>query len=153
NLSTVAPAIPVFLPRSVRWVVGVDLGQSSDPTAIAVLQHVRGFLDPNSEYERHTGTGDKPQIPAERVDVRHLERLPLGMSYPAVVERVQNILARPPLNGDARVKPAELVIDETGVGRAVGDIFADAGLRPQRVSITSGSDATWAGRDRWHVAK
>jgi hypothetical protein len=145
---------PVFLPRGApRWVVGCDLGQSSDPTAVAVLEHQRGVLDRNSEYKRHTCTGDVPQVPAERCDVRHLERLPLGMSYPAIVQRVADILARAPLCGDERCKPAELVIDETGVGRAVGDIFADAGMRPQRVSITAGSEATWAGRDRWHVAK
>src|SRR5262249_42490394 len=71
-----------------------------------------------------------------------------------VVEHTRALLTRPPLNGDARTKPAELVIDETGVGRAVGDIFADAGLKPVRVSITAGNEATFAGRERsWHVAK
>jgi hypothetical protein len=148
-----APVAPVFLPRSTRWIVGVDLGQSSDPTAIAVIEHIKGVLDPNSPIERHTGTGTKPQKPSERVDVRHLERLPLGTGYPAVVAHVQRMLARPPLCGDLRVKPAALVLDETGVGRAVGDIFEQAGLKPKRVSITAGSEVTIAGRDRWHVAK
>ena len=47
-----------------------------------------------------------------------------------------------------------MVIDETGVGRAVGDIFVDAGMRPMRVSITAGSEATGGpGRDRFYVAK
>src|SRR5262249_11272045 len=101
ELSTVRPAVPMFLPRSLHWAMGVDLGQSSDPTAIAVIQHTIGVNDPNSEYERHTGTGMLPQTPAARMDVRHLERLPLGMCYPAVVEHVRNLLARPPLNGDA----------------------------------------------------
>jgi hypothetical protein len=107
------------LPRKTRWVVGVDLGQAADPTAIAVLEHITGVLDFNTAYERHTGIGDLPQKPAEQVNVRHLDRLPLGLSYPAVVQRVKDVLARPPLNGDARIKPAELVIDESGVGRAL----------------------------------
>ncbi len=76
-----APATAVFLPRETRWVIGVDLGQSSDPTAVAVLEHTRGVLDSNTPSNRHCGIVDVPQIPAERVDVRHLERLPLGMTY------------------------------------------------------------------------
>ena len=145
---------PVFLPRiKPRFVVGVDLGQSSDPTAIAVLQHQRGVLDSGSDFDRHCGLSTHVQKPVEYIDVRHLERLPLGLSYPAQVQRVADLLARPPLCGDENQRPAELVIDETGVGRAVGDIFNDAGLSPQRVSITAGSEATWAGPNRWHVAK
>jgi hypothetical protein len=138
---------PVFLPRRTGWVVGVDLGQASDPTAIAVLEHIRGVLDPNSEYERHTNTGQLPQTPAERVNVRHLQRLPLGLPYPAQVQAVKDLMARAPLSG------AALVLDSTGVGRAVGDIFTDAGLRHQAVTITAGSDVAPAGRDRWHVSK
>src|SRR5262245_40583446 len=142
------PSPSVFLRRSSSWVVGVDLGQSTDPTAICVLEWIKGVLDPNSEWERHTGTGRLPQKPAEQLDVRHLERLPLGLSYPEVVQRVADILARPPLNN------VELVIDETGVGRAVGDIFVQAGMRPKRVTITSGNEATSGhGIDRYHVAK
>jgi hypothetical protein len=150
-----APVAPVFLPRSTRWIVGVDLGQSSDPTAIAVIEHIKGVLDPNSPIERHTGTGTKPQKPSERVDVRHLKRLPLGTGYPVVVQHVKTLLARPPLCGDPKgtIRPADLIIDETGVGRAVGDIFEAAGLKPKRVSITAGSEVALAGRDRWHVAK
>ena len=143
NLST-TPA-PVFLPRKTCWVVGVDLGQSSDPTAVAVLEHVTGVMDEGSDRDRHCGLTEHLQTPAERVDVRHLERLPLGLSYPVVVQHVRDMLARPPLCGDENQRPAELVIDETGVGRAAGDIFAAAGLRPKRVSITAGSETAWAG--------
>jgi hypothetical protein len=145
--------VAVFLPRSTRWVVGVDLGQSSDPTAIAVVEHTKGVMDAGTEIERHCGLSADKQTPAERVDVRYLERLPLGLSYPAVVQHVKDLLAEPPLSGHDKVKPAELVIDETGVGRAVGDIFVAAGLKPKRVSITAGSEVASAGPDRWHVAK
>jgi hypothetical protein len=149
-LVTVAP---VFLPRETRWVVGLDLGQSSDPTAIAVLEHTRGVLDSNTPSNRHCGIEDIKQVPAERIDCRHLQRLELGISYPAVVQTVKNLLARPPLDGNDGIKPAQLVIDETGVGRAVGDIFEEAGLKPVRVSITAGAEVTPAGRDRWNVSK
>jgi hypothetical protein len=70
------------------------------------------------------------------------------------VQHVADLLARPPLCGDQDFPPAELVIDETGVGRAVGDIFETAGLRPKRVTITAGMEATGGhGFNRYHVAK
>lgn len=46
---------PIFLRRSSRYVVGVDLGQSADPTAIAVIEHETGVIDSGSDFERHTG--------------------------------------------------------------------------------------------------
>ena len=90
----VSPVIAFsVLSASDCWVVGVDLGQASDPTAIAV-EHIKGALDPNSEIERHTGTGPLPQTPAERVYVRHLQRLPLGLSYPVQVQAANDLMAR-----------------------------------------------------------
>jgi hypothetical protein len=144
----------VFLPRKTRWVVGCDLGQSSDPTAIAVIEHTCGVHDAGSDFERHIGHTTHLQTPAEQINVRHLERLPLGLAYPTQVQHVANLLARPPLCATENNKRAELVIDQTGVGAAVGDIFLDAGLKPIiRVTITAGNETKWAGLDRWHVAK
>ena len=40
----------VFLHRSSDFVVGLDLGQSSDPSALAVIERVRGVLDSGSEF-------------------------------------------------------------------------------------------------------
>jgi hypothetical protein len=34
-----------------------------------------------------------------------------------------------------------------------GDIFEHAGMKPVRITITSGNEVTHAGHDRWHVAK
>jgi hypothetical protein len=155
NLQPPAPdAPPVFLPRATSWYVGLDLGQAQDPTAIAVLERIKGVLDPNSEYERHTCTGRLPQRPAERVNVRHLERLKLGISYPSIVQHVKELLARPPLCGDVISRPAELIIDSSGVGRPVADLFTEAGIEHQGITITAGSEAVHAGRrNQWNVAK
>src|SRR5258707_5712986 len=57
------------------------------------------------------------------------------------------LLARPPLVGNC-----ELVIDETGVGRAVGDIFDTAGMSPTRVTITAGVEQSHV-NGSWHVLK
>jgi len=121
-----------------KYVLAADLGQSTDPTAIAVIEHTHAFR----EWER----GGRDQF-EDTFDVRHLQRLPLGLSYPAVVQEVAMLLARPPLVGNC-----ELVIDETGVGRAVGDIFDTAGMSPTRVTITAGIEQSPA-NGGWHVSK
>jgi hypothetical protein len=129
-----------------RWFVGVDLGQSTDPTAISVMNHRVLPLDRWHMIEK---TQTRRQKKAEHFDVRHLERLPLGMSYPQQIQRVVNLLGRSPLNA---LRP-KLVIDETGVGRPVGDMFDAAGLWPNRITITAGLDATQHGGNTWHVPK
>lgn len=128
-----------------RWFVGVDLGQSTDPTAISVMNH---RVVPLDSWTENIKAGYWRQDRTEHFEVRHLERLPLGMSYPQQIQRVANLLARPPLHA---LKP-KLVIDETGVGRPVGDMFDAAGMYPSRITITAGLEATQHGRS-WHVPK
>lgn len=122
-----------------EWVLAADIGQSQDPTAIAVLQHRtidwlhwRGALTRKSE----------------NFDVRYLQRLRLGLSYVDQVAEIRRLLARPPLSDGCA-----FIIDNTGVGRAVGDLFDDAGLRPTKVTITAGAEQTYTGNHRWNVAK
>jgi hypothetical protein len=122
----------------IRYVLGCDLGQSTDPTAIAILQHTHAF--------REWARGGADQV-EDTFDVRHLARLPLGLSYPAVVQEVAMLLARPPLVGNC-----ELVADETGVGRPVCDLLDTAGMKPTRVSITAGAEQSFV-NGSWHVSK
>lgn len=147
------PAEGVFLPRQTSYTVGVDLGQMADYTAISVLENARGVLDFNSEFERHTGLGALPQKPASRVYVKHLERLKLGTTYPAVVQHVKGMLDREPLCRGENRPPATLVVDGTGVGKAVCDIFTEAGLKHQAVTITSSADKARFTGGSWHVGK
>jgi hypothetical protein len=129
-------------PQQVSWrspgnfFVGVDLGQSTDPTAVCILE---GYAE----------VGDPADGPRYFYDVRFLMRFPLGMSYPRMVTDIGTMLTRPPLNGSK----CELLIDETGVGRAVGDIFDGAGLKPLRIAITAGNEATQSGMRRYSVPK
>ena len=69
--------------------------------------------------------------------VGYLERLPLGTPYPGIVAHVGRLLGRLP--------GAELVIDLTGVGRPVFDMFRFSGITPTGVLITSGTAETGAG--------
>jgi hypothetical protein len=127
-----------------RWIVGVDLGQSADPTAVAVLHH---RVVPLEEWVHNDKAQTWRQKSETHFDVRYLERLTLGLSYPAQVAHVRDILQRTPIKG------AALVIDETGVGRAVADIFNAAGLKPMRITITGGDKATQQDAYSWHVPK
>jgi hypothetical protein len=118
------------------YLVGLDLGQSSDYTAIVIA-------------ESHTCT-DETLL---HYRVRHLERLPLGTSYPQVVTRVQALLATPvQVSGGTRYQrhplheEATLVVDYTGVGRPVVDMLEQAGLRPVPVSIHGGDRVSHDGR-------
>ena len=107
--------VDTFSPSD-RFVIGVDPGQSIDPTAICVVQ---------------VGSGRRPLYRCG-----HLQRLPLGTSYPEMVWRVKELSERPIFRGRS-----EVVVDETGVGRAVCDLFEDQGLYPLRVTITGGYGA------------
>jgi hypothetical protein len=126
-----------------RWIVSVDLRQSHDYTAICAIHHTVVPLPTNWKLIN----GALRQQKIERFDVLHLERLRLGMPYPEQVEHVKRLLDRDPLRG------AKLVLDETGVGRPVADIFNAAGLNPTRVAIGSGSGVSRRGANSYTVPK
>jgi hypothetical protein len=109
---------------------GLDLGQTQDYTASIVL-------------EAH-GEGD-----TRTYDARHIEPWPLGTSYPSIVQAVRSMLNRPPLHGQCT-----LVVDHTGVGRPIFDLFVEAKIEPI-IGITITGGLAWhrdTGR-QWHVAK
>jgi hypothetical protein len=114
-----------------EFTIGLDIGQTIDPTAIAIVQRV--------------DDGAKP-----RFQCGHLERLPLNTYYPDVVLRVRQLLADQRFHGRC-----ELVLDMTGVGRPIADQFRDVGVRPIKVTITGGtvSEETINDRGEYHVAK
>jgi hypothetical protein len=131
------------------FVVGVDLGQSQDWTAIAVVQHSTRTLPTWTPHKARygDGTGRLVQDMETFFDLRALERIPLGTPYPQQIERVEEIMSRPRLRG------SDIIIDGTGVGSAVCDLFDQGPLRPIRVVITGGHGAVCTRRDRWSVPK
>lgn len=140
--------------ESAGFIIGLDLGQSQDYTALCVVERVLPPREPRPAWEppspfMPTGTYNfegEPRVMATlhlppsdtraaSYHVRHLERPPLGTKYPVVVARVQGMLATPPLS-----VRTPLVIDKTGVGTAVADMFTAAGMRPHAVTITGGDE-------------
>jgi hypothetical protein len=138
-----------------RWIMSADLAQSQDYTALCVMENVHGILDFNTDEERHCGIMRIPHKKSQELYVKHLERLPLGLPYPQINDRIAAIYDRPPLCGYPPDMPrADLVVDDTGVGRAVSDMLVERGLKPRRVTITAGLDLErCVGTNRWHVSK
>ena len=93
----------VGIQDSIRYFVGLDLGQSQDHSALAVVERDEILLDEmdHATYERRR---------ARRFRVRFLERLALGTAYPRVVEW------------------CTLVMDATEVGAPVLDLLRVANL-------------------------
>ena len=89
---------------------GLDLGQKRDHAAIAVVDR-----EPDEEGLR----------------VRHLERLPLGTSYPRVVRRVRELVM-----DERMVGRCALAVDGTGVGAPVVDLLREAKLGCELAAVT-----------------
>ncbi len=84
----------------------------------------------------------------ETFDVRHLERLPLGLSYVEQAGYIDQLLRRPPL-----AEGCDFSVDATGVGLAVADLFDYVSFMPNRILITGGNRQSRAGPRIWHVPK
>ena len=107
--------------------IGLDLGQRVDFTAFAIVER-------HDYYKDH-------------LDVRWLERMPLGTPYTAVVRRAEEIAEK--LYGRC-----EMAVDATGLGAPVVDLLRNGpmrcGLSP--VVITGAGKAHSSG-GRFYVPK
>jgi hypothetical protein len=122
-----------------NYKIGVDLGQARDFTAAAILECPRRWSEVS---------------PATPVHLLHCERIPLGTSYVEVVECVRDALfprlRRYAEDAHTRLPPklraadprVTLIVDHSGVGRPVVDLFRHARLQPVAVTITNGVDVS-----------
>jgi hypothetical protein len=131
-----APAGPDFI-------ASLDLGQVRDPSALAVLERTRGADARGRRAYHYAG--------------RYLHRWALGTAYsgtreqPGIAEDVGRLLGQLP------ARPA-LVVDQTGVGRAVVDVLRKAQLPvaklvPVTITPGSGPGGPAAGGGGWTVPK
>lgn len=107
--------------RETVRLIGVDLGQQRDYTAISVTERVpvpTGEMGTERVWDHDfqcfdTRQGEKMAL---EYRVRHLERPPLGTPYTDVVDRVVKLVKT--LGGNP-----VLAVDATGVGRPVTDML------------------------------
>jgi hypothetical protein len=127
------------------YILGLDLGQANDYTAAALVRRLRERGAPDRQYTEWNmvgaggsrfGTIRTPNTQRSTTwhhHVVHLQRWPTGTAYPAIVRDVAAMMDRPEIRGRT-----DLVIDRTGVGRAVFDMFEEARLQPHGITITGG---------------
>jgi len=102
--------------------IGLDLGQVQDYTALTIIEKI---YPPDEEYLYH---------------LRHIERFPLHTSYPQIVDKVREYIQS--FQPDDSVY---LVIDSTGVGLGIMDMFIKEYLYPVGITITGGSEVNYDG--------
>lgn len=95
------------------YFAGLDLGQAQDHTALAVVEaaETKGEWDAVRYCYRRN----------RELRLRHLERMALGQTYPAMVARAIHVMSSAALSGAARY----LAVDATGVGRPVVDLLRE----------------------------
>jgi len=129
-----------FLP-----VIGVDIGQRRDPTAIAVVEIE---LRPVAQPERRLKTEEAHYL------VRFLGRLPLGTPYPEVARHIAQLCASVKARGG---RAPVLYVDATGVGLPVVDQLRASDLsvaRLEAVLFTGGDQRKENPREgRVHLGK
>lgn len=94
--------------------MGVDLGKVRDPSAIVVVEAFWHAKPAGPTFDEPNRT--RTLTPAYHVT--HIERFDLGTPYPVVVDRVLDV--------GANVGAYFCVVDATGVGTAVVDMFSAA---------------------------
>ena len=130
----------------INFYLGLDLGQVSDYTALALVEKVK---EPTGEkrvwysgngasrrYAERARLHREEDITEDRFLLRYLERLKLGTPYPDVARHVTELLATPEL-----AKKTQCIVDATGVGRPVVDMLREAKVKPLVAVTITGGDA------------
>jgi hypothetical protein len=110
------------------YFAGLDLGQASEHTALAVL--AKRPVNDRFEYA-----------------VRHLQRWQPGTPYHGIAADVGKVLAATELGG------CHLIIDRTGVGRAATALFEALAASVRSIVISAGHAVTYGDDGSVHVPK
>lgn len=131
--------------------MGIDLGQSRDPSAVVVVEYVAHSVTEQMPEETAVVYQDGMQVGTKNVSptrhlmeghyhVVHIARSALGTPYPVTVDQVAAL--------SQRFEPNWTVFDRSGVGRPVGDLLLDAyregriaGRRPHGLTIVGGENS------------
>ena len=133
--------------RTRGFFVGLDSGQAADYTALAIVEKGQEKT-PAETWETY-------------LHLRHLERYELRTPYPEIAEHVARLMRDERLSSNeydpsrhsVYSKEPQLIVDDTGVGRAVADLLKTKGLRFKALTITGGNEVNAVGGGRYRVPK
>jgi len=128
-------------------IIGVDLAQAKDWTAIVVAEVLTSVTDGPNRYAIRAIRREQPRRYQDTVAM-------VADALPALREGV-HVLQPNQRNYDYVQPSVTVVLDRTGVGRAVGDMFSEARLdcRLELVTITSGHQVNRDDDGGWLVPK
>ena len=127
--------------KYLHYIISASLGTGIQPTAFAVL-------------EQEILKGDRWSPETAVLRLRHLERMPLGAaSYPDIVKQVSTLLATAEIKDGEKCSETDVVLDVTGTGRAIVELFERADIRPIVAIITGAGVLEEEIDDVWHLPK
>ena len=130
-----------------KYLLGLDVGQENDYTALTLFELGTKIMNP--EDQARSGTWLRTPIRKTEYILRHLHRYPLKMSYVDIVGDVTTMI-----RSDHRLREGSvLVVDATGVGRAVVDQFNAKGIYTVSVTITGGTTVSPINSRTFNVPK
>jgi hypothetical protein len=129
------------------YFMGLDIGQARDYTALAIIERNPVSVSV-SENEMFSGSSSMESRLNLEYNLRHCERLPLETSYTDVEEYIYKMVQQ----FKQQNVPLFLVVDATGVGRAIIDSFKLKGLQPIPVTVTGGQHTSFE-KGYWSVPK
>jgi len=142
----------------IHYFVGLDLGQSNDYSACAILEQelkLPQYMPMATSRSIIKGPFVHPPEPITPsvIDntylLRYLKRFELGTPYPLIVEKVYELMQEPEL-----ARYGRLIVDKTGVGAPVVDMFKAKKLRSIAIVITGGHQVVKVqGSSEYHVPK
>ncbi len=153
-----AEALPHYLvpnsrdrqrPQTSTFTLGVDLGQSIDPSAMTLIE--RRVIWDGKTWHPHPGRleGGTEMLRTVKLSfwIRAVELLPLQTRYQTVVTSIAERF-----NQASQLGECELVFDETGA-RAAGDMLRAAVPNAIACVISGGESDNSLGSNRWSLSK
>jgi len=115
-----------------RIIIGLDLGQQNDYSVLTIVNL----------------TLAKDHMSKVLYSVPFIKRYPLKTNYSYIVDDIFLLTTKFEVLTDAM-----LVVDNTGVGRPVVDMFRERGAKPLAITITGGSKTNWVSKVEANVPK
>jgi hypothetical protein len=119
-----------------KYILSIDLGKLVDYTAFSIIEERAKKIEHANIIDFRFGReGD---IKLERLwYLRHLDRPQIGTPYKKIVALTKGLMNCPEL-----INQTELVVDASGVGNPVIEMFKDEGMEPIEITITGGNALT-----------